>query len=48
MRTLILLLTLFTLGSVAIAQSKKDKIEIGVRRWRSGGGLYLSTMDGAL
>lgn len=31
MRTLILLLTLFTLASIAVAQSKKDKIEIGVQ-----------------
>ena len=31
MRTLILLLTLSTLASVAVAQNKKDKIEIGVQ-----------------
>lgn len=31
MRTLILLLTVITLASVAVAQSKKDRIEIGVQ-----------------
>ena len=31
MKTLILLLTVITLASVAVAQSKKDKIEIGVQ-----------------
>jgi hypothetical protein len=31
MKTLILLLTVITLASVAVAQSKKDKFEIGIQ-----------------
>ena len=31
MRTLILLLAVITLASVTVAQSKKDKLEIGVQ-----------------